>query len=159
MTNRFLIFLVLLPWVAFYCTPENEEFTTDPGARLRFSADTVLFDTVFTTIGSTTRRFRVFNDSKNAVNIGRIGLGRGPNSPYQIVVNGKEGFEFADERLLGEDSMVILVEVNIDPGGQDLPFIVKDSVVFETNGNFQDVKLVGFELQYRLDQRKTLCYL
>ena len=144
MTKRFLLFLVSLPWITFYCTPENEEFTTDPRAQLRFSVDTVLFDTVFTTVGSTTKRFRVFNDSKNAVNINRIGLGNLANSPYNVVVNGKEGFEFANERLLGEDSMVVLVEVSIDPGGQSLPFIVRDSLVFETNGNLQDIKLVAW---------------
>ena len=144
MTKRFLLFLVSLPWITFYCTPENEEFTTDPRAQLRFSVDTVLFDTVFTTVGSTTKRFRVFNDSKNAVNINRIGLGNLANSPYNVVVNGKEGFEFANERLLGEDSMVVLVEVSIDPGGQSLPFIVRDSLDFETNGNLQDIKLVAW---------------
>ncbi len=34
--------------------------------------------------------------------------------------------------------------MNINPGDADLPFIVTDSIVFETNGNIQDVDLVAW---------------
>ncbi|MCD6346035.1 MAG: hypothetical protein J7L96_01310, partial [Bacteroidales bacterium] len=50
----FFVFIVLV----FSC--ENPGLIENPDAQLGFSTDTVLFDTVFTTIGSTTANFRVY---------------------------------------------------------------------------------------------------
>ena len=37
--------------------------------NLEFSVDTVVFDTVFTTIGSTTQQFKIYNPENKAVEI------------------------------------------------------------------------------------------
>lgn len=126
------------------CEPEEQRFTFDQNAQLRFSTDTVFFDTIFSTVGSITQRLRVFNDNDNAVNISNISLGRATDSEYTIAINGQKGNAFEDVRLLGQDSMLVLVEVTIDPRDENLPFIVQDSIVFETNNNLQDVKLISF---------------
>lgn len=118
--------------------------STDPGIRLSFSSDTVLFDTVFSSIGSITKRLMVFNNNDNAVNIERIEVAGGSNSPYTLTVRGLDGKDFNDQLLLGKDSLLILVEVTIDPGDQNLPFLVRDSIEFLTNGNQQDVTLVAW---------------
>ncbi len=118
--------------------------TDDPAIELSFSTDTVFFDTVFTTLGSITKRFKVYNPSENAVNLSSIKLGSGNESSYSVVINGFQGNQLNNIRLLGKDSLLILVEVLIDPQEEDLPFIVQDSLVFETNGNVQDVKLVSW---------------
>jgi len=131
--------LIILP-----CDPPEEKITNDPSVKLRFSADTVLFDTVFTTVGSITKRIKVFNDDKNALNISIISLGLESSSPYDLTINGFEGKLFEDQRLLGGDSMLVLVKVTVDPRNEDLPFIVKDSIQFLTNGNFQDIKLISW---------------
>jgi len=46
------------------CEPEDEMISADPGIRLSFSSDTVLFDTIFSSIGSTTKRLMVFNKNR-----------------------------------------------------------------------------------------------
>jgi len=79
--------------VFFSCIPDEEKFTNNPDVRLRFSADTLLFDTVFTSIGSITKRLRVFNDDHHAVIISEILLGTS-DSPYTVTVNGFEGNSF-----------------------------------------------------------------
>lgn len=139
-----VIFLLAAFWA---CTPEEEKFTYDSSAALRFSADTVLFDTVFTTVSNDirniTRRLKVYNDSKNAVEVERIALKK-PSSPYTIYVNGRASDQFDNVRLLGGDSLLILVQVTIDPMDADLPFIVSDEITFITNGNDQKVKLVSW---------------
>ncbi|QSE98029.1 right-handed parallel beta-helix repeat-containing protein [Fulvivirga lutea] len=135
-----LLFVVL----AFACQPEEEKFTSDASAKLRFSADTVLFDTVFTSLGSVTKRFRAYNDSKNAVNISSVSLANGPNSQFSIFVNGLAGPSLENIRILGGDSILILAEVTINPQDEDLPFIVTDQIQFNTNGNAQDVDLVAW---------------
>ena len=71
-TTKFLSFL-LLAILFFACKPE-QLITTDPSAKITFSKDTVLFDTVFTTVGSVTKRFAIYNKNKNAINISNIHL-------------------------------------------------------------------------------------
>ena len=130
---------LLLGWA---CTPEDESLTTTEGTMLTFSRDTVQFDTVFTTVGSTTQWLRVYNPQRNAVNIASISLGGEQGaSPYRMVVNGEPGTEFQDVILRGGDSLLVLIEVTIDPQNDDLPFIVEDSIVFSTSGGVQTVRL------------------
>lgn len=136
--------LGLLLLFALACTPEQEELTFDPSASLRFSTDSVLFDTVFTSIGSVTKRFRVYNDADNAVKISSVQLDGAPNSPYQVALNGVFSDSFSDVTLLGNDSLLVLVEVTIDPRDESLPFLVGDSLIFQTNGNRQSVDLVAY---------------
>lgn len=144
MKNYFLAFIIAFSAFNLACTPEEEIITFSGNARLAFSADTVLFDTVFTTFGSISKRIKVYNKNENSVNIADLHLGRGANSPYRIFVNGIQADEFSDKVLLGGDSLLIIVQVTVDAGDQNLPFLVKDSIVFNTNNNLQDVKLVAY---------------
>lgn len=123
------------------CTPEDEVLTRDEGVQLIFSADTVQFDTVFTTVGSTTQWLQVYNPQAKAVDISWVSLATPENSPFRLLLNGEAGTRFNDVRLRGGDSLLLLVEVTVDPQNTDLPFIVKDSVEFRTNGNVQHVIL------------------
>ncbi|MEQ9443758.1 MAG: choice-of-anchor Q domain-containing protein [Cyclobacteriaceae bacterium] len=127
-------------WLAA-CTPEEEITTDDASVQLLFSQDTIQFDTLFSTVGSTSQPLKVYNPHRNAVTISTIETGRGTESSYTAYVNGQPGQRFQNIRLLGGDSLYVLVEVLIDPQDQNLPFLVKDSLVFQVNGNLQDVKL------------------
>ncbi len=126
------------------CRPDEE--ILDPGFKggLTFSTDTLRFDTLFSTVGSTSKRIQAFNASNNALNISHISLGMGQQSPYSITVNGIKAKSVTDQLILGGDSLLILVEVRVDPKDEDLPYLVKDSIVFETNGVLQDIKLVSW---------------
>ncbi len=126
------------------CELEEEKINTDPNIQLSFSTDTVFFDTVFTSLGSITKRFKVYNPSDNALIIDRIELGQQSDSPYSLIINGFESNRLNNTKLFGKDSLLVLVKVRIDPQDQNLPFVVQDSVVFETNGNRQDIKLVSW---------------
>ncbi|WP_187262269.1 right-handed parallel beta-helix repeat-containing protein [Pontibacter beigongshangensis] len=128
----------------FSCTPDDEVVTADPGAVLSFSADTVLFDTVFVARGSITKRLKVYNPNKKAVRISDITLGGSGASPYKLTINGVESPIANNLELRGRDSLFILVKVNIDPSDVSQPFLVSDSIMFRTNGNLQKVKLVAY---------------
>ncbi|MBV6646920.1 MAG: hypothetical protein KI790_15795 [Cyclobacteriaceae bacterium] len=141
---RIPYFLLILIGVLQYCTPPEEEITRDGDLDLVFSTDTVLFDTLLSARTSITRRLRIFNPHKNAIEIERISLGQGRQSPYDIIVNGKPGSEIERELVFGGDSLLVLVDVEIDPQDQDSPYLVKDSVIVEWNGNQNDVKLVAW---------------
>ena len=103
-----------------------------------------MFDTLFTERTSITRRLRILNRNKEDIIIDRIGLGSGDNSFYDLVVNGKTGKSIEQELIRGEDSLLVLVDVTIDPMDEDLPFLVKDSIEVSWNGNASDVKLVAY---------------
>lgn len=146
----------LLFLVALSCTPDEEKITTHEAADLTFSVDTVRFDTIFTSVGSITKRLSVRNRNQRAVEITRISLGRSTGSPYRIMVNGKQGTHFEGEVLFGGDSLLVLVEVTIDPREENLPFLVRDSLVFETNHNLQDVKLIAYGQDAHFIHREVL---
>ena len=139
-----LISFLLFACFIYACELQEEKITTDPSVELTFSTDTIFFDTVFTSVGSITKRLKVYNTSDNAVEIENISLGNKTDSPYSLIINGFESNTLNKTRVLGNDSLLVLVKVLIDPQDEDLPYIVQDSVVFETNGNFQDVKLVSW---------------
>lgn len=121
-----------------------ENISGDPSLKLAFSKDTVIFDTIFTSVGSITRRFKVYNRNRQALNISGIQVAGGNSSPYIITLNGDEGKEFQNVEIFGEDSLLILVKARIDPTIQDMPFIVEDSIMFQTNGNNQQIKLLAW---------------
>jgi len=137
------LFVVLVLMVIFGCRRDNI-IISDPSVRLNFSNDTILFDTVFTTMGSATRQLRVYNHEENAILISKIALAGSSNSPYQINVDGRSGTSFYNIELAGGDSLYIFVRVTIDPTNQNSPLVVQDSVLFEVNGNHQDVDLYAW---------------
>jgi hypothetical protein len=109
--------------------------------NLSFSKDTVVFDTVFTTIGSTTQQFKIYNRENRTVRIDEIELMGGTNSPFRINVDGISGTYLKDFELEGKDSLFAFVEVTLGINSQSLPLIVEDSIRFRTNGKDQYVKL------------------
>lgn len=135
---------LLLVFSLFSCEPRDEVITTDPNAVLAFSGDTVLFDTVFVSQGSVTKRLKVFNPNQKAVRISGITLAGAASSPYQLTINGVQSPLVNNIELRGNDSLYVLVKVNINPSDVNLPFLIADSILFSTNGQQQRVKLVAY---------------
>lgn len=109
--------------------------------HLSFSKDTVVFDTVFTTIGSTTQQFKIYNKDSKTVNIDEIELMGGTTSKFFMNVDGMKGTKMEDITIEGGDSLFVFVEVTLDPNGTNLPLVIEDSIRFQTNGKDQFVKL------------------
>jgi len=135
-----LVSLVSISIVALHSC-KKDKFITDTSAKLEFSVDSILFDTVFTTVGSVTDAFKVYNQSSQPIIISSIKLASGTSSNFRINVDGSKGVTFTDVEIAGKDSMFVFVEVTVDPNNGNNPLIIRDSVVFETNGNIQDVQL------------------
>lgn len=122
---------------------QKDNFTTNPGDKLVFSTDTVHFDTVFTSVGSATNYFTIKNSNKSKpIKIDKIYLARGESSVYRLNIDGNPVDRLDDYELAPGDSIFIFVEVTINPGINDL--VEEDSVMFVSNGNVQNVKLVAF---------------
>ncbi len=110
--------------------------------NLSFTSDTLVFDTVFTTIGSTTKNFRIHNKENKAVKIEEIELMGGANSFFRINMDGIQGTLIKNIEIPAKDSLYCFVEVTLSVNNQTLPMVVEDSIRFRTNGKDQYVKLV-----------------
>lgn len=142
-TVWFIFFLVVSAVLALSGC-RKDELNTDPDFKLEFSSDTIVFDTVFTSIGSSTQSLVIRNPGKNRINISNIRLARGKKSPFRINIDGTATEEYHNLEIGANDSAFIFVKVTIDPNNANSPLIESDSVVFETNGNVQDVKLIAW---------------
>ena len=90
-----VIILGVLCLLAFQCQPERS-YVEDPDAKLAFTVDTLYFDTVFTTIGTVTKSFRIKNPSDQFIKIDEITLAGGKSSVFRINVDGVPGTRFSD---------------------------------------------------------------
>lgn len=155
--TRGLLFLLLIISILIFAQCRKDEFNTSTSFKLGFSADTVMFDTVFTTIGSSTQSLVVRNNSKQKINISKIVLARGKASPFRINVDGTATEAYHDLEIGPHDSAYIFVKVTIDPNNSNTPLIETDSIRFETNGQIQDVKLVawGQDAYFHLNETLT----
>lgn len=132
---------LLLLSVASACDGLDEHYSTNPHHRLSFSTDTLSFDTVFTSVGSATKQFMVYNHNDAPLNVERIIQASPATSGFHINVDGRKGNIFSDVRIAAGDSMYVFVEVNVDPTGKDNPLLIQDSILFTCNGVTQTVLL------------------
>lgn len=135
-------FFILLIWLLNSCNEEN--FLSDDNASLMFSADTVMFDTVFTTIGSTTQSFRVINKYGQPVQVSSIYLAGGDDSDFRLNIDGVSTNDTSDVQIRAMDSVFIFVEVTVNPNGGSQPMVVEDSIIFTINGNEQVINLMAW---------------
>lgn len=140
------VFSLLLLLVATLNGCQDELFTISPDKVLTFSTDTLTFDTVFTTIGSTTEKLLVYNPNNRALKISSIALAGAAKSQFRLNVDGNlnANNQFADIEIRANDSMYIFVEVTVDPNNLNSPVLVDDSIVFKTNGVTQKVRLEAY---------------
>lgn len=108
---------------------------------LSLSTDTLTFDTVFTTLGSTTRYFKVRNTQSKSLLVSDIKLMQLQGNQFRINVDGVSGTEFKDVDIPAHDSIYVFVEVTVNPNDLNNPFVILDQIQFTTNGTTQHVVL------------------
>jgi hypothetical protein len=141
--THILLILILLAF-SFQACKKEHHISDDPSLKLSFSADTVLFDTVFTSLGSATHQLKIYNYSDNDLKISSIRLTGGEASPYRFNLDGENGTEFYDKTLPAGDSLFSFLRVTINPNDMNTPFVVEDELEFVTNGNTQTIKLLAW---------------
>lgn len=130
------------------CKREGELLDNSPGEGLRFSEDTLYFDTVFTTQKTATYRLKVFNPNAKSVRINSVFLnGVNGKFPFSFYINGRFGpTKVENVDLLGKDSAYVLVSATVDAKNDNFPFLVLDSLSFLVQGrpNPQKVHIVAY---------------
>lgn len=137
--NLFLI----LPAVLFFAC-NKESFTNSSSALLKTSVDTLHFDTVFTSTGSTSQFVKIINENNKGLHISSVKLAGGALSPFKINVDGIAGPQVNNTDVLADDSIYVYVTVSINPTAANLPFIIRDSIEINYNGNKKFVQLDAY---------------
>jgi hypothetical protein len=125
--------------ILFSC--RKDSFITSPDAKVIISADTLKYDTVFVSAGSTYRTFKIINDNNQKLRLSSLKLMGGSASVFKINVDGIVGIQFTDLVIDANDSLYIFAQVNVNPGTAGLPFILRDSIEINYNGKKKQVQL------------------
>lgn len=137
--RQLLVILILVGLVS--C--QHDILSSDPGLQLLFSHDTVAFDTVFTKMGSSTKRVMVYNPNKHALNIEQVSMRDGKY--FHINLDGENNMEaLQDITIRGKDSLFLFVRAYIDPLDVNSPVLIEDDIAFKVNGNLQNIKLQAY---------------
>ncbi|RYF21089.1 MAG: hypothetical protein EOO42_11220, partial [Flavobacteriales bacterium] len=140
---RSILILAFVLFILSGCR-KDERITDDPNVKLTFSKDSILFDTVFTSVGSVVKRVKIINKNSSAVNISDIVLASGNASSFSVNINGEYGTSRRNTIVTAGDSINLFVKVTINPSVKALPFIVQDSILITTNGNTQSIQLQAY---------------
>jgi hypothetical protein len=146
MRHIFALFLAVSCLLTLLPGCEPKEDLVQTSGSLTIEQDTVLFDTVFTTIGTVTKRLWVYNRNSGAVKTD-VSLAGLAGSTYSLIVNGDEATSASGLLLRGNDSLQVLVKARLgDNGTAGLAkdFLVRDELRFRTNGSDQLVRLIAY---------------
>ena len=99
MKVRHILFIITLFLLALggYSCKKSSQINPDSGLKLAFSADTVLFDTVFTSLGSATYELMIYNQHSDDLKISSIRLVGGEASPFRFNLDGESATEIYDK--------------------------------------------------------------
>ncbi|MFY7964650.1 MAG: choice-of-anchor Q domain-containing protein [Chitinophagaceae bacterium] len=130
--------------IIVFSSCKKDGFITSADAILRTSEDTLHFDTVFTSLGSTTQYLKIFNANDSKLKLTSVTLMGGTNSFFKLNVDGLPGTSFSNIDLEANDSLYMFATVRIDPNAANLPFLVRDSIKIEFNGNTKWIQLQAY---------------
>ncbi len=139
-SRKIVLLFLLIFTVLISCN--KTKYYKDSNISLKFSKDTLLFDTIFSGIGSATRYFKVINPYNAAVVISDIQLEKGSNSKFRLNINGTPGSSAKDIEIAANDSIYIFADVTINTDNDDI--LEKDKIIFNTGNNEQYVNLIAF---------------
>ena len=148
MIKRTLLFLTVV--LALAACSDDDTFTTSPTATLSFSRDSVLMDTVFSTVGSRTYDFWVYNRSREGVRLTSVRLRQGNQTGFRVNVDGAYldntlGSIVTDLEVRKGDSIRVFVELTAPENGQSEAKLIEDNLLFTLeSGVEQRVYLRGY---------------
>ncbi|MCS6789452.1 MAG: hypothetical protein NZ580_00520 [Bacteroidia bacterium] len=132
--KRFPVGFTLLAFLALSC---RREFLPPRPGLLRFSRDTVRFDSLFSTLLSPTQRLWIYNPHSHPVILRAAYLEQGSQSPFSFILDGKPGPIYNHE-LGSKDSLQVFFQL------KDTTFIDatrEDHLILETEAGRQTIAL------------------
>lgn len=139
-----LFCLFTVAFFLFLVSCKKDSFITSEFAQVNITADTLKYDTVFTSTGSVTKSFKIINDNNQKLRLAKVKLMGGVTSAYKMNVNGVATSEVTNLDVEANDSIYVFVSVTINPNAANLPFIVSDSILINYNGINRYVQLQAY---------------
>ncbi|XCF04951.1 hypothetical protein ABI125_09455 [Tamlana crocina] len=144
--KRYFYSILVLGFLMLWSSCRKDfEFSRSKG-NLEFSADTLYLDTVFTNIGSSTYKLKVYNRSNEDIVVPSVRLRLGNNSGYRLNIDGIAGKSFENIEILSKDSLFIFVETTYDIENLSVDknqFLYIDAIKFDVGSYEQNVELVS----------------
>jgi len=144
MKRLFTFCFLLFTFCLLLSSCKKDSFITSPYARVNITADSVKFDTVFTTTGSITQSFKIINNNDQKLKLNKVKLMGGASSAYKININGSAVTEANNIEIAANDSIYVFVAVTVNPNAANLPFIISDSILIDYNTNSRFVQLQAY---------------
>lgn len=139
--KKYILPLLLLILI-YSCKKDNIQAGGETAA-LEFSQDTIMFDTIFTSIGSITKELMVYNNNDFDITT-NVQITEGSAGHFRMNVDGESGNIINDVLIRSNDSIFIFIEVTIDPTNQNDYYLVTNSIAFTTGEKVQEVDLVAY---------------
>lgn len=127
--------------LTFIACSSDDDFSSDGNLPLSFSSDMISFDTIFSEIGSPTKKFKVYNKNDKSLVIQSIKLMNPTTSGFRMNIDGEKGSTISGVEILKKDSLFGFIEITAPSSGSEIPILIKDSIKFTTNGNVQYLHL------------------
>lgn len=136
--------LSIISFCLFLASCKKDSFISSEFARLNITADSLKYDTVFTSTGSITKSFKIINENNQKLRLSNVKLMGGAASAYKMNIDGAATTEVNNLDIDANDSIYVFVSVTINPNAANLAFIVSDSILINYNGNNRYVQLQAY---------------
>ena len=140
--SKHLVCLSLVVWIVASCYPEELRLGGNPN-RLSFSLDSLSFDTLVAGIRSGVEDLRIHNNGSKSVLIDRLWLPE--HSVFTFWVHGQKGKSTGPFRILGEDSLLVLIEVTAEGMTRSEPTYREEWLRFSSGSYRDSLRLIVWE--------------
>jgi len=109
------------------------------------SVDTLTFDTVFTTVGSATRFFKIYNEESEDITVD-VSLENQDASIFRLNVDGETGNEVTGVRVGANDSIYVFADVTVNPDQpvSISPFVIEENLIITSQGSSKQVLMTAW---------------
>lgn len=134
---RFIILLFVIITACFSC--QKPVFTVEKGT-LKFSSDTVKFDTIFTSMRSPSEWLIVHNPTNNNIKVARIWLESGAASEFELIIDGVKSSDEKEVIIPAKDSVHVFVSMK----SQAKDKFINENIRFQIGGKTQTVPIRAY---------------
>ncbi len=148
MSQFYKYFFKSLPCIIALCfilltSCEREAFQSSRSGNFSFSTDTVMFDTIFTDLGTPTYKLLLKNPNNFNLRIDSVYLAD-TQKGFIVNVNGLSSLPLKNLSLGANDSLYIFIQAFIPPTQEDASFTNEDSLIFVSGNTNKKVRLIAF---------------
>jgi hypothetical protein len=138
-----LVFVLLLIGILSTACRKNLNIKNDTG-KLSLSADTLVFDTLFTTYNSPTARLYVRNRTNGRLDIDFMGI-ENPNSDFSLIIDGVKSNQVKNYSLAAGDSLLVFASYKAKIQTPQ-NYLAEEVITFKVNGHIQQTVMKCFSI-------------